>query len=715
MNSNASEPNNRPASPPNDWRFLVVIGAVLLVCVAIMGKALLIIGPQRSAWLRKIDDLKIENRIIEPQRGNIYAADGSLMASSIPEYQVYMDFKADGLVYDSLMNNIDALSRALERKFGERSAAGWRTHILRGYNSGSRNYRLINRRISYTERKELKQMPFLRQPAYKSGLKMTEMARRQKPYGQLASRTIGDVYGDMAMGGRNGLELAYDSLLRGVPGVGTRRKVAGVYMTIPNEGQNAIDGADITTTIDINIQDITHTALLEKLREIDAESGTAVVMEVKTGEIKAISNLGRTSTGHYAETKNFAVSDQSEPGSTFKVASMIVALDKGITTPYDTVDVGNGIYYYKGVRMTDHNNHKGGYGRISAAQAIWYSSNIGVAKIILKGFENKPSEYVESLYAMGLNERFDFNIPGAGAPRIRHPKDSTRYWSKTTLPWMSFGYETQIPPIYTLTFFNAIANDGCMVKPYFVKSITKDGHTIKKFSTEVVRDRICKKQTLHEIRQMLVDVVEHGTAVDARSSRIKLAGKTGTAQISKGALGYQAGGKTHQVSFCGYFPADDPIYSCIVVVRSPRNAPPSGGKMSGMVFKHIAERTFAQMQTARVERDSSRTFLPQVKSGNYEAATCVIDELDLECDDLNRSWEWATARTDSGSIMLQERSFTDTSVMPQVVGMGAKDAVFLVERTGARVVVNGRGRVVQQSKTAGQKIKKGETITITLK
>lgn len=693
---------------------MVIWAVVGFGCLLILYHALVTIIPERSRWLAKIAMLKAEDKTIPALRGNIYASDGRLMASSIPQYYVYMDFKADGLRRDSLMNNLGPLSNELARRFGEHSPSGWRSHILKGYNSGSRHYRLIQRRISYTEMKDISTLPFLKYPPHKSGVKLVKMAQRKKPFGSLASRTIGDVYGDESKGGKNGLELAYDSLLRGKPGIGTRQKIAGRYYTTAEV--EPIDGVDITTTIDIDIQDITQTALLEKLQEIDAESGTAVVMEVKTGQIKAISNLGRVAPGSYQETKNFAVSDESEPGSTFKVASMIVALDKGIITPNDTVDTGNGIYMYKGVRMTDHNWHHGGYGKITAAQSIWYSSNIGVAKIILKGFEHNPSEFVEALYAMSMNQKFDMNIPGSGRPKIRHPKDTLRYWSKTSLPWMSFGYETQIPPIYTLAFFNAIANDGEMMKPYFVKKISKEGSVIEKFSPETINSRICQRATLKEIRKMLEGVVEEGTATMVKSDRLKLAGKTGTAQISKGKSGYQAGGKSHQVSFCGYFPADNPVYSCIVVIRSPRNGYPSGGGMSGMVFKHIAERTYAQGRYAPIEvmRDSATQFMPQVKNGHYESLMTVLDELDLDCEDDGKEWEWATARIKDDELSLQEHSATK-NLVPSVLGMGAKDALFMLENCGLRVHINGKGRVYSQSKGAGTRYQKGETIVLNLK
>ena len=693
-------------------RFSIIIIVVIIISCLILYKAGQTVFIDREGWLTKVSQLKVEDKTIDPVRGNIFASDGRLMASSIPQYYVYIDFKADGLRKDSLMNNMDALCKTLAQRFGERTPAGWRAHIMRGYNSQSRYYRLIRRRISYTEKKDFATIPFLKYPPHKSGVQMIEMAQRIKPFGSLASRTIGDVYGDQSKGGKNGLELAYDSLLRGTPGIGTRQKLVGRYYTTAQV--EPVNGVNITTTIDIDIQDITQTALMNKLAEIEAESGTAVVMEVKTGAIKAISNLGRTSSGQYMETKNYAVSDESEPGSTFKVASMMVALDSGYVHPNDSVDTGPGYYFYKGARMTDHNINHGGYHTISAAQTIWYSSNIGVAKIILKGYENNPSAYVEALYRIGLNEPFDLDIPGAGRPKIRHPKDQNRYWSKTSLSWMSFGYETQIPPIYTLAFYNAIANDGCMVKPYFVKSISKEGTVIKQMETQVIRNQICKESTLKEIRQMLLDVVEQGTGKPVKSERLKIAGKTGTAQISRGKAGYRSGGVSHQVSFCGYFPADHPIYSCIVVIRNPRIGYASGGTMAGGVFKHIAECTYAQSCTLPIERDTVTQYLPMVKSGNYKAITYVLSKLQLPCEDKHKDWDWATTSSAGTNISLKEFTLKE-NIVPSVKGMGAKDAVYLLENMGLRVHLSGMGKVSTQSKPAGQRFRKGETIALYLK
>ena len=452
------------------------------------------------------------------------------------------------------------------------------------------------------------------------------------------------------------------------------------------------------------------------LKKIDAESGTAVVMEVATGEVKAITNMGRIREGAYAETKNHAVADEIEPGSTFKVASMMVALEDGICQPSDTVDVGKGIYMYKGARMTDHNMNKGGYGRISAEQAIWYSSNIGVAKIILKGYEKNPTKYVEGLYKLGLTIPLNLEIPGAGRAKIRMPNDTALYWSKTTLPWMSFGYETQIPPIYTLTFFNAIANEGKMVRPMFTKEIMHNGKTVQSFSTEVLKSSICSDKTLEIIKDMLLGVVEKGTGKAVHSDIIRIAGKTGTAQIASGGV-YRTSG--HQVAFCGYFPADEPKYSCIVVIRRPRIGYPSGGTMSGGVVKAIAEKVYASHMSFDVrdmERDSLAVILPAAKNGNLEALENVLDKLDVSANTDSLETKWVVAKREEGEEELHLRDLAiREGLVPNVIGMGAKDAVFLLESAGLRVVLDGMGRVSAQSMGAGTRIAKGQSIRLTLR
>lgn len=729
-----SEENEQNKNLPGNGRilFFYFVVVLMLCCVAagILICAFDTAFVEREKWLKVAEEQKRPNRLILPGRGNIYSADGKLMATSVPRYYLYMDFKADvfetkttkwngrDTFLNSKTNGVDSLAVYLSRKLKDRTPAGYKAYLLRGLKSKSRQYPIFAGKVSYSDLKEIQKFPFLRLGRFRSGFYTKEMVQRQKPFGSLASRTIGDIYGEIEEGGltkgKNGLELQYDSLLRGEAGLSSVRRLGGGWTNVVEV--EPTDGCDIKTTIDIHIQDITEKSLVDKLREIDAESGTAVVMEVATGEVKAITNMARIREGVYAETKNHAVADETEPGSTFKVASIMVALDDGVCAPSDTVDVGNGVFMYKGARMTDHNLNRGGYGRISVEQAIWYSSNIGVAKTILKGYENNPRKFVEGLYRIGMNADLRLEIPGSGRAKIRMPGDTLNYWSKTTLPWMSFGYETQIPPIYTLAFYNAIANGGKMMRPIFTKEIIKDGKTIQHFSPEVIKESICSDSTLAIIQDMLLGVVEKGTGKAVHSDIIRIAGKTGTAQIASGGV-YRTSG--HQVAFCGYFPADNPKYSCIVVIRRPRIGYPSGGTMSGGVVKAVAEKIYASYMlydVREMERDSLAVPLPQVKGGNREAVESVLDELDIptDADSLETIWTFARLSQDSTKIELRNLEIHDGTV-PRVIGMGAKDAVYLMEKAGLRVSLSGVGRVVSQSVSPGGKVHKGQTVLLTLR
>ncbi len=713
--------------------FVAIIFGIIVITIAL--KAIYISSVEGDRWRKIGAEVTKPNIKVTAPRGNIYSNDGQLMATTEYTYRLYIDFWADGLSGDTLKKYIEPLSVELAKMFPEKTASQYRSHIMSGWNmraneeaqikngrkvaKKSREYKLFenNRQVNFLDLKAIRQMPFLKQNKNKSGLITKPFVKRTKPFGTLASRTIGDIYGEFEKGGKNGLELEYDSLLRGVPGTSTLRKVNGRIMNVIDI--DPIQGKDIISTIDIDIQDITEKALLDKLREIDAESGTAVVMEVSTGEIKAITNMGRVREGVWTETKNHAVADEIEPGSTFKVASMIVALEDGVVTPNDTVDAGNGKYPYANAVITDHNANKGGCGRITASKAIRYSSNIGVAKIILKGYSNNPEKYVEGLYKLGFNENLELEIPGAGRAKVRMPKKDRSNWSKTALPWMSFGYETQVPPIYTLAFFNAIANDGKFIKPIFVKEIQQNGKTEERKKTKVIRDKICSDKTLREIREMLYDVVNQkdGTGKPAHSDFVEISGKTGTAQISQGAAGYKAGGLSHQVSFCGFFPSKEPKYSFIVVIRKPRNGYPSGGTMSGAVCKAIAEGIVSKSIKQKVEDcplDSLTPLVPKVKYGLFAETEYVMDKLDISYKDDSLSGKWFTADIRDNKVILKDRKIID-NLVPNVVGMGAKDALYLLENSGLKVNLAGKGTVFAQTITPGARVVKGQTIGIQLK
>lgn len=691
----------------------------------------------KKTWLEIAQNEENKRRpdvISYPNRGNIYSSDDRLMATSFPRYKVYMDFRWNSFDVETFNNRIrkgrklteeslefarrncvDSLAFYLSKKFGGNPAT-IKSNLLKASRQKQSRYPVHSGRISYLDLKELRKFPFFRLGNYPSGMIVEEFVERQHPFGTLASRTVGNVYAVLDSTGltraRNGLELQYDTLLRGKTGISAQLRVGGatrVFPVIP-----AVDGVDVYTTIDVNLQDIVERSLLKELQRTSAQSGTVALMDVKTGEIRAITNMARNSGGGYDETMNFAVSDLSEPGSTFKTVSIMIALEDGLSTPDDIVDTGDGVYKYaNATAITDHK--RGGYGKIPVKKAIWFSSNIGVAKTILKDYEHQPEKYIEGLKRVGILENLHLEIPGYGTPRIRQPGDPR--WTKSDLMTMSYGYATQIPPISTLSFYNAIANGGKMVRPMFTRKIVKNGEVLQSFSTEVLRESICSDKTLKLIKEMLVNVVDSGTGKTAKSKVINIAGKTGTARLMDGRT-YQGGG--HQVSFAGYFPAEDPMYSCIVVIRRPSSEfSPSGGLMAGVVTKEIAERVYANrmhFDIRDVKADSAAVLIPVPKAGNLYAMQTVLDGLDIDYDkgDAKTNWVSGSVSEEDEEVVLRDRPVRK-GLVPSVIGMGAKDAVYLLESLGLRVNPAGEGHVVKQTMQPGEEVVRGRTIGITLK
>ena len=692
------------------YTFFVLIMALLAIAVIV--KAGIIMFAERQYWKDVADRFVRENVIVFPTRGNIISADGKLMASSLPEFRIYMDFKAGGVKKDTmLMNHLQEICEGLNRIFPDKSAAEFRKTILRGRKLGSRNYLLYPNRISYIEYKEVKKLPLFCLNRYTSGLHELAYNQRKKPFGSLAMRTLGDLYPDTALGAKNGLELTYDKYLKGEVGITHRQKVRNMYLNITDK--EPVDGCDLITTIDVDMQDIAEKALVDQLTNLEAEAGVAIVMEVKTGDVKANVNMTRAGDGKYYEMRNLAVSNLMEPGSTFKTASIMVAMEDGFITPDYEVDTEQGIVNMHGSRMRDWNWYKGGYGVIDVTKILEVSSNIGVSKIIDNFYGDNPQKFIDGIKRMSIDTPLDLGFIGEASPRILGPKE--RYFAKTTLPWMSIGYETQIPPIYILNFYNAIANDGKMVKPKFVKAITKDGNVIKDFPTEVVNEQICSEKTLEQIRMILKSVVANGLAKPAGSKLFSVSGKTGTAQISQGKAGYKSGGTKHLVSFCGYFPSENPMYSCYVAIQAPK-ASPSGGVQAGSVFSRIAERVYAKhlfFDLAQA-KDSTSVMIPDTKNGNVSDTKYILGELDINFNEPESGIEWCKAAGETNNVRLTELNIND-KLVPNVRGMGAKDAVFLLEEKGLRVRVNGMGKVVSQSIIPGSTVRKGQTITLTLK
>lgn len=697
-------------------RYFFVVLLMSLMGIAIVVKAGFIMFAEQGYWKDVADRFVREGVPVKPNRGNILSADGKLMASSLPEYRIYMDFKAGGYQKDTmLMNHLTEICEGLHRIFPDRSAAQFKAHLLKGRRKGSRNYLIYPKRISYIQYKEAKRLPVFNLNKYKGGFHEQVYNQRKKPFGSLAARTLGDLYADTAQGAKNGIELAFDSLLKGREGITHRQKVMNKYLNIVD--RPPVDGCDIITTLDVDMQDICEKALVDKLKELEAISGVAILMDVPTGDVKAIVNMTRGQDGNYYEMRNLAISNLQEPGSTFKTASIMVALEDEKITPDYTVDTGNGTKMMYGQAMRDHNWHKGGYKTIDVNRIMEVSSNIGVSSIIDKFYKDDPQKFVDGLKRMSIDQPLHLQIPGEGTPNIKGPKE--KYFAKTTLPWMSIGYEVQIPPINILTFYNAIANNGTMVRPRFVTKAVKDDNVVEEYPVEVINPKICSDHTLEQIRTILRNVVANGLAKQAGSDQFHVSGKTGTAQVSQGAAGYKSGVRNHLVSFCGYFPSEKPRYSCIVSIQINKGIP-SGGVMAGSVFSKIAERVYAKNLHFDLKNaiDSTSNVIPSVKAGNMNETVRVLEGLKVPIQkDFKLSSQqiaWGHTQQSPNAVILQT-SESKSGLVPNVIGMGAKDAVYLLESKGLRVQLHGIGKVRRQSIAGGHRIVKGQTITLQLK
>ena len=688
-------------------RYFAIAVVLTLIGFAVVGKAMYIMTAKKDYWTQVASRLKRDSVVVKPNRGNILSCDGQLMASSIPEYKLYMDFQAgaeDSVGMhkrDSIWAaNIDTICYELSQIFPQRSAAEFKANLLEGKHKvqkngtvGARHWDIWPRRVDYNTFCEVHNLPIFKERTYKGGFHWETYNSRRRPFGTLARRTIGEMFGakDSA---KNGLELSLDTLLRGKNGLMHRRKILSKYLDIPVLSPE--DGVDVVTTIDVGMQDLAERALVDELKEINGEMGVAILMEVKTGDVKAIVNMTRGQDGNYYEMVNNAISYRCEPGSVFKVASFLVALDDGVIDTTMTIPTGCGVMEMHGRPMKDHNWRRGGYGTINVARALEVSSNIGVSYLIDKYYGHNPKKYVEGLYRIGIHEDLKLPLVGYHTPMIRMPDtkttDRAKYWSKTTLPWMSIGYETQIAPINTVAFYNAIANDGKMMQPRFIKQLVKNGEVIREFEPVVLKERIAKPQTIKTMQTILEHVVSQGLGKKAGSKSFKVAGKTGTAQVADQFGSYHSGVTRYWLSFAGFFPADNPRYTCIVCLKKS-GLPASGGGMSGVVFHHIAEGVMAQNLKRSVDaaRDASSIMTPDVKRGDNSAANYVLASL-------------KTKASSNSSTNYRESS---KHTVPDVTGMGAKDAVYQLESRHIKARVKGRGKVKSQSIHAGTAIKQG--------
>lgn len=698
-------------------RYLAVAVLLTLIGVAVIIKAGYTMTAKKSYWETVANRQKSDSDSVRPNRGNILSCDGQLLASSIPEYKIFMDYQAGGNAdtvwvrkRDSIWYaDLDSLCRGLSVIFPERSAEEFKARleegkhrIMRDGSEGARHWAVWPKRISYNTYCEVKQLPFFNLPSNKGGFHAESFEARRRPFGSLAERTIGDIRS--FEGGKDtarfGIELSYDSLLRGKFGIERKQKV--LNKVVPFTLTPAIDGTDVVTTIDVGMQDLAEQALIEGLKKWDASMGVTILMEVKTGDVKAIVNMRRAENGQYYERFNDAISYRCEPGSVFKVASFLVALDDGVVDTSYVIHTGCGILNMHGAKMKDHNWHRGGYGDINVARALEVSSNIGVSYVIDHYYGSNPRKYVEGLYRVGIGQDLRLPIVGYLPPKIRMPdtKTSNRalYWSKTTLPWMSIGYETQIAPINTVAFYNAIANNGKMMRPRFVKGFMREGQMIAETQPEVIKEQIAKPSTIKTMQTILRHVVSQGLGKKAGSHSFQVSGKTGTAQVAK-AGGYKTGTTEYWLSFCGYFPSDDPQYTCIVCIKKS-GYPASGGLMSGGIFHHISEGVMAKSLKLSVKDacDSTSVLVPSVLKGDNAAAEFVLRQLGVN-----------TSKVPMASVEVK------AGKMPDVTGMGARDAVYQLERLGVKVRLTGKGFVCRQSIAPGTTLQAGMLCVLELK
>lgn len=648
--------------------YLVVIAFVLIAC-SIVYKLFGIQYVDGDNYRELALERTVKKDVIKANRGSIYADDGSLLATSVPKYDIRFD--AVTVSKKTFTENITPLCDSLALLLGK-NASYYKGKLKKARRNKNR-YTLIARNLGYSDYIKIKNFPIFNKGAYKGGIIVEQHTIREHPIGGVARRTIG------WKGSGAGIEGAYGKdFLEGIDGERLKQKIAkGQYKPINDENEiEPKNGLDVVSTINVNIQDIAHHALLGQLEKFEAEHGTVVVMETNTGEVKAISNLKRNSKGKYTEQLNHAVGESHEPGSTFKLMVMVAALEDKAIDSSTVVDTENGVLTFYGKHVRD--SRKGGYGKISAARAFELSSNTGFVKIVQKGFDNDPERFVNRLYNMGLNEKLGLSIKGEGRPMIPHPND--RIWSGISLPWMAYGYGVLLTPLQTLTFYNAIANNGEMVKPRFVKEIRdfKSSQPIQKFEKEVLNPKICSDATIGQVKEMMKNVVVRGTAKNIYSKDFSMAGKTGTCTTD---YGDKKAKKQYIASFSGYFPADNPKYSCIVVIYKPNTEIGYyGNVVAAPVFKKIAKKIYTD--------------------------TPLVDQVDV-------SFSEEIALDEKYEEYLKN-SRKDYKTMPNVIGMSGMDAVSFLENLGMKVFVKGNGKVKKQSLNVGEKISVAKEIVLEL-
>ncbi|MBG6110322.1 cell division protein FtsI (penicillin-binding protein 3) [Flavobacterium sp. CG_9.10] len=657
------------------YRIYLVAFAIFLMAIAIAVKLTNIQWVEGDYYRKLAKERTVRNFLIPANKGNVYSADGSLLATSIPNYEIRFDAVTPKA--ESFEKNVKPLSDSLALILGKPST--YFQNELRKARANKNRYYLIARNLSYTEYFKIKGFPLFNLGSNKGGIIIEQETVRKHPIGKIAERTIGyERRNSNGSSDGKGIEWAYRNYLNGKDGNILKQKIAkGQWKPLRDINEvDPQDGYDVISTIDVFIQDIAHHALLKQLEDYQADHGCVVVMETSTGQVKAISNLGRGKDGTYYETTNYAVAESHEPGSTFKLVDLMTILEDKVADTSTVYDSQGGEIRYSGKAVRD--SHKGGYGKISLARGFEVSSNTVMVQAVYNNYKNNPSKFVNHVDSYGLNRKLGLDLKGEGMPRIPQPKDKN--WSNISLPWMAFGYGVSVTPMQTLTFYNAVANNGVMVKPQFVSEIKEWNKTIKKIDKVVLNPRVCSQETILKLKAVLLNVVKKGTGAKLYSKDFSMAGKTGTAQVNYAKDG--GAGKYYASSFVGYFPAEHPKYSCIVVVHKPStiNNNYYGADVAGPVFKRIAQKIFTDAPSTNKIKNLDRK-IPKQES-NY----------------------------DSYFVKSQNKA----QLIPDVKGMSGMDALALLENLGVKVKVVGIGKVKKQSLQAGQNIVKNATILLEL-
>ena len=692
-------------------RVRMIFILVALAACAIPYKVAVVQLVEGEKWKAKAEQVNFQYREVPATRGNIYAADGSLLATSLPFYQVAID---PTVVDDEkFKEGIDSLATLLATFYQDKSATAYK-RMIQDARSNQKRYLMVNRRqINYQDMQTLRSWPIFKEGRIEGGVIFEKIERRYQPFNSLASRTLGTLNQD---GVGSGIEYSFNNQLKGQNGKALFQRLSGgVWKPLFDvDDVKPLDGFDIQTTLDVTIQDVAETALRNRLKETDAAFGSVIVMEVATGHVKAISNLQRNATGTgYVESYNYAVGDMGsvEPGSTFKLLSMLALLEENKISPNDMIETGNGVYRFYGQPMYDAKN--GGYGTITIRQAFEKSSNVAISKLVDRHFGSSPSKFLAYVDKVGLAQPLNLQLIGEGKPFFKKPGTST--WYGTSLPWISIGYESKLNPIHTLTLYNAVANGGKMVKPLFVKSVSNGAQILETFEPVVIRDAIASPKTITQLQELLLGVVENGTARNIKNPNYKIAGKTGTAQkIIDGS--YK---EIYYTSFAGYFPADRPKYSMVVVIDSPKGVAVFGGDVSAPVFKEIADKIFAKdldlnvvNQTKILPTAVPGSKFPYVASGKGEELQGIFEYLKLPLKSPTQE-DWVVASSLAGQVQLQQTE-TENAVVPNVSGMSLRDALYLLENKGLKVNFNGKGKVLSQSISPGTLLTPNATIDLVL-